>query len=1077
MNCIGAEAADLVRGQWVTKRDSRVEGIGGVATAKGTVRVRFVLPTTDPVEQEFVVIEELQTAIILGLPFLREVRAVVDCANGWLDTKFGRIELVASLAIGGAHHVTDEEFVGALGAVDHEGDRPDAESALKNRMKDTNLNAEELEAVKNLMLEFRDLWESERRGATTHTQHDILLDTARPIFTRPRRFTDEQQKVIIEETRAMLDAGVIEESTSPYASDVVLVRKPTGAWRFCIDFRRINDRTIKDKYPLPPIQDLIRAIRESRYFVALDLRSGYWQILLADTAKPVTAFRTPRGLFQFRVMPFGLTNAPATFQRMMDEILGDMYWRGILVYLDDVLVHAKTFGEALNNLRVVLERLRAADLTLNLDKCDFFPRAIKYLGYIVEEGAIRPNPKKIEALRNAKIPTNVSEVRSLLGLAGFYRQFIPHYSAKAEPLTRLTKKDIPFAWTDEQTRAVAALLEGLEEQVLANPEVEERFKLETDASDTGIGAVLSCSKDGVHWRPVEFMSKKLSEVQQRWPVHEREAWAIIAALEKFDCYLRGRQFDVFTDNSSLQWMKQASRGKIARWAARLAEYDMTIYHVSGTRMAHVDFLSRYVNEPEEGLAERMTVWMGATAEDDGVPTLEEVKEAQRQQPPLWTKGFAARDGVVFYRGKMYVPPALRNRVLHACHTLNPVVHPGMRKTKATACRVFRWPGMDKDITDYVRSCLTCQRVRPGIERLQGMLQRHDVQGAFEKIYMDVWSVEYRGVKHKCLTMIDSLTRWVEVSEIKNETAEEIARAAFREWVSRFGVPAVLVTDRGPAFTSDVFRQWCKTLGVRHVRTTPRHPEGNAPIESFHRNLNRAIARHTVTGLLTLGFEELISLTLMGYRATLHTQLDDSPSFLAHGVDMRPAVQQDWRFIQRVGERQRVRNLMCTRLDVMARCHERGQQIVRASRYSNRAVGLGDLVLLRLHPDEAPALAFHDSSRKVRPTWSLPHRVVKVADSGQSATVRNLVTFGTRQVLLRDAHIHDLRVISPPRDDSQRQQWEEAIAAERFQDVHDPAVRTEWFDRFWRTIEEPQVEDRKRARRADYVTAAGELEVL
>jgi hypothetical protein len=251
-----------------------------------------------------------------------------------------------------------------------------------------------------------------------------------------------------------------------------------------------------------------------------------------------------------------------------------------------------------------------------------------------------------------------------------------------------------------------------------------------------------------------------------------------------------------------------------------------------------------------------------------------------------------------------------------------------------------------------------------------------------------------------------------------------------------------------------------------VRTLPRHPEGNAPIESFHRNLNRAIARHATRGSPTLSFEELIALTLMGYCATLHTQLDDSPAFLAHGVDLRPAVQQDWRFMDRVSDRHRIHNLLCTRLDVMAKCHERGQRVVQASRYSNRVVTLGDLVLLRLHPDEVPGVAFHESSRKVRPTWSLPYRVIKVAGDGQSATVRNLVTFGTRQVLLRDAHLHDLRIISPPQDNNQRQQWEEAISTEKFRDVQDPAVRRGWFNQFWRAVEEPARDSRKRAREAD-----------
>ena len=684
--------------------------------------------------------------------------------------------------------------------------RLQAEAKLKN----TALEGHQRHRVIDLLLQFRDLWEGDRRGATPTTTHTITLTTTRPLATRPRRFTPEQQRAIETEVQAIEAADVIEDSESPYASDVVLVRKPTGAWRFCIDFRLINQYTVTDKYPLPPISDLIRNIRESSVFVALDLRSGYWQIPMDPISKAITAFRTPRGLKQFKVMPFGLTNAPATFQRMMDELIGDLYWNGVLVYLDDVLIHAKTFDRAFALFEIVLTRFRRADLTLNLTKCDLFPTSIKYLGFIIEKGCLRPNPAKIKALRHVKTPTNVSQVRSILGLAGFYRQFIPNYSQKAEPLNALLRANTRFRWTEIHDKAVKSLLEGLAEQVLANPEVDECLRLETDASDIAIGAILSCSKDRSTWRPIEFMSKTLSDTQRRWPVHEREAWAIVAAINKFDCYLRGREFDVITDNASLKWMSKSTVGKIARWAARLAEYSMTVYHRSGHKMEHVDFLSRYVDNYEYGLQDRMTVWNIEPLDNPDLsttttfPTIDEVIEAQRQDPPRWRKGFAMRNGTIFFQSKVYVPPCLRNQIVRAGHIVNPVSHNGMRRTKAVISKMFRWSGMDADIASYVQGCLSCQRIRPGIEQLQGIIRRHLPEGAFEKIYIDTWKIRVSNVNHICLTMIDSLTRWVEVVEIESETTAIITEALFVTWVSRFGVPTYIVSDRGAAFWSDVF---------------------------------------------------------------------------------------------------------------------------------------------------------------------------------------------------------------------------------------------------------------------------------
>jgi len=688
------------------------------------VEIAFQLASGFWVNQEFVVLRDFGTGIILGLPFLCALGAQIFVTRGLVNTKLGFLPMVYG-------HTVQQANDGLLVSAGKMGEEvevfnmeldsrvscPNLKKQIEEQMSNS-LSVEQRIQVKNLLFEYRMLWEGNRRGLAIETAHDIRLTTSRPLSTRPRRFSMEQQQIIEKEVEEMELAGVIEDSTSPFASDVVLVRKATGEWRVCIDFRTLNNFTVMDSFPLPPMQDLLRNIKESSWFVTLDLRSGYWQIPMVASAKPLTAFRTPRGLKQFIVMPFGLKTAPATFQRMMNELLEDLYWKGVLVYLDDVLVHGKTFEMVFERLTEVFRRLARANLTLRLDKCNLFVRRVKYLGYIVEEGLLRPNVAKVEALKKAVCPKNVRGVRSLLGLLGFYRQFIHHFSSKAEPLTRLLKKGVPFVWEAEQEAAMKSLIEGLADRVLANPGVEEKLKLETDASDIALGAILSCSKDGINWRPVEFASKTFCGTQQRWPVHEREAFAIVWSLNKFDCYLRGRSFQVFTDNSSLQWMAKATTGKIARWAARMAEYSMEIKHKSGKQMEHVDFLSRYVQEDEAGLEDRMTVWMaGNDVEVSEVPTVEDVVAAQKVELPRWGKGFASRDGVIFFRSKFYVPPGLRSRVLAAGHKLNPLSHSGMRKTKAIISKVFRWPAMDGDISKYIQGCLACQRVRPGIESL------------------------------------------------------------------------------------------------------------------------------------------------------------------------------------------------------------------------------------------------------------------------------------------------------------------------------------------------------------------------
>lgn len=435
---------------------------------------------------------------------------------------------------------------------------------------------------------------------------------------------------------------------------------------------------------------------------------------------PYTAFRTHRGLFEWLVMPFGLTNAPASFQRAMNELFADLRWRGVLVYLDDILVHGRSFDEVLVKLDEVLTRLSGAGYTLNLEKCNFFPRAMKYLGFILEDGAIKPDPAKVSAYDNIKTPENPSMVRSLLGHFGYYRQFINGYSQIVKKITELTKKGVPFKWTKSCDTAVDQLKAAMKDVVLHNPTIGEEFKLETDASDHTVGAILSSRKDkDSEWRPVEFASKTLSLTEQRWPTHEKEAFAIVWALDKFDAYLRGREFEVYTDNASLQWMNSVTKGKIARWASRMAEYRMKLFHKSGHAMEHVDFLTRGV-DTEVGLQDRMLFTVLA----DSNLGIASIVEAQRVQPPPSGRWYHIQDGVIYYRARVWAPPSVRDSVLHACHSLAPFLHPGVKKTKAAIQKVFCWQGLHSDVERYVRSCLVCQRIKPGIEHLQGTLKHH-----------------------------------------------------------------------------------------------------------------------------------------------------------------------------------------------------------------------------------------------------------------------------------------------------------------------------------------------------------------
>ncbi|KAH0471444.1 MAG: hypothetical protein KVP17_000601, partial [Porospora cf. gigantea B] len=306
-------------------------------------------------------------------------------------------------------------------------------------IKDSNASEATQMALQQLLSRYDGLWRGGRRGKARVMSHRIHATSDRPIVTRPRSFTPAQQRVLQEELQSMKEAGVIEPSNSPHASEIVLVKKKDGGWRVCIDYRNVNDVTIPDQYPLPRIADLIREVRQSRYFVALDLRAGYWQVRMEPSSIPYTAFRCTGGLYQFTVMPFGLRNAPATFQRMVDCLLGDMRYEGVLAYLDDILVHGTTEEETMRRLEEVLRRLSAAGLTLNLAKCTFFPKRLHYLGQVIEDGHLLPDPGRVLQLRAWKVPHTLTELRSLLGLFAYYQDFIRDYAAIMAPLHALLR--------------------------------------------------------------------------------------------------------------------------------------------------------------------------------------------------------------------------------------------------------------------------------------------------------------------------------------------------------------------------------------------------------------------------------------------------------------------------------------------------------------------------------------------------------------------------------------------------------------------------------------------------------------
>ncbi|KAI2654662.1 Retrovirus-related Pol polyprotein [Labeo rohita] len=392
-----------------------------------------------------------------------------------------------------------------------------------------HLSAAQKMKLQNLVSQFGVVFSSQP-GQTNVVQHDIRTPPGVIVRQRPYQVPEARQQAIEEEVQQMLKLGVIEPSRSPWSSPIVMVPKPDGSLHFCNDFRRLNEVSEFNGYPMPRVDKLLDRLGKARYITTLDLTKGYWQVPLSESAKPKTAFSTPSGHWQYRTLTFGLHGAPATFHRMMDIVLRP-HQAYAAAYLDDVVVHSEAWEEHLDRLRRVLSELRRAGLTANPRKCHLAFSEAKYLGFQVGRGLIRPQEKKVEAVRNAPRPQTKSQVRAFLGLAGYYRCFIPNFSSLAAPLTDLTRKGQPekVCWTTGAEEVFAQIKTALmSSPILHAPDFCCPFLLQTDASDTGLGAVLSQIQEGEE-HPVIYISRKLSSAERRYATVEKEAlkWAVL----------------------------------------------------------------------------------------------------------------------------------------------------------------------------------------------------------------------------------------------------------------------------------------------------------------------------------------------------------------------------------------------------------------------------------------------------------------------------------------------------------------------------------------------------------------------
>lgn len=743
---------------------------------------------------------------------------------------------------------------------------------------DPSLSLVEKQKLERLLLDYSDVF-SDELGYVDVVSHKIDTGNNAPIKQRPRRLPYTYREETSKHVNEMLDQNVIQPSTSAWASPVVLVRKKNGQLRFCVDYRKLNQISKCEAFPLPNISDLLDSLTDAKLFSTLDLHSAYWQIPMDPPDREKTAFMTQNGLYEFLRMPFGLASAPSTFQRMMEIVLSGLCFEMCLCYLDDVIIFSKTFDEHCERLQAVLSRFRQHNLRVKLTKCTFGARQVRYLGHLISAHGIQPDPLKIEAVQTLSTPDSIKSVRSFVGLASYYRRFIKGFSTIAAPLTDLTKKNARFHWSEACEHAFQTLKNLLcSAPVLSYPNFDKDFILQTDASDVGLGAILSQKDGSGNEKVVAYASRTLTDRERKFSATEKEALAVVFGTKHFRVYLLGRKFELITDHNSLRWLKSMeAKGRIARWIMDLQEFDFSITHKSGCLHTNVDALSRLPRNDSSTHKTHATsdaVNISTISVDPTInihdlqrhdPVLSKVIEsklANKGRPPFqewrddselrcfwfnYNKLFL-RDGLLTRRFQqtrnsfpdysIVIPKSLIPQVLQGVHDCPFAGHLGITRTLDRIRSRFFWPKMRQTVEHYIASCHICSQHNQQTSSDKAPLKPIEVGEPFT-----FWAMDYmgplpettRGNKH-ILVIMDHFTKWCEAFATPDQKASTVAEILVNKIFSRFGPPAVLHSDQGANFESNLLHDICNLMGIAKSRTTAYHPQCDGLVERQNRTL-------------------------------------------------------------------------------------------------------------------------------------------------------------------------------------------------------------------------------------------------
>ena len=753
-----------------------------------------------------------------------------------------------------------------------------ATSSSKDKMIfdiNPNLDDSQRSRLLSLLEEYKDCFavNPKKPSATPTGTHVIeTIPGARPHKAKRYRMSPQQEEETNRQAEEMLQNGIIQPSNSPWAHNVILVKKRDGSTRFVIDYRPINEATVKDAYPMPNIREIVDKMKGSKFFCKMDMASAYWSVPIREEDREKTAFMTPRGLYEMCVTGYGLCNSQATYQRVMDKALDGV--DSAASFVDDVSTFNASFEEMLVTLRETLERLRAANLQMRCDKCKFGYTEIDYVGYHISSQGLSPIYDNVKAVLEFPAPTNRKELERFLGMAGYYREFLPRMAELAHPLNRLRKKGQPFAWTAECESSFQEIKKCLASPpVLAFPDWKSPFCIEADACDHSVGGVLSQKDDGTgKLRPIGFYSLALdkakkhynSQAEKDYDAREKECWALVAGTRKWSMYCRAAtKVMLITDHNPLKWLRQQPdpRGKFGRWLMELENIPYQIAYRNGLDHTVPDCLSRatnatsdsFISNEEEHFENRIFAvktpdpWLQrvAEAQEDDEAIKNAIQQLQSQQKVNTGRFKRMRNlhiekGILMQGKRIVVPLSLRYEIVEDCH--KSVGHAGSSRTIGVVAENYLWTGMHTYIEDFCAHCETCLENKGG-KPTKEPLQPYSLDDLTPRnvIAFDVATLPWATHQHRYfLVIVDLFSKYCEAVPMKNQVAETIEKSLLDSWIHRHGKPKIAVSDQAKNVDGKVVTDLCDKLGIEKRHSSPYHPEGNGQAERSVQSLKTLV---------------------------------------------------------------------------------------------------------------------------------------------------------------------------------------------------------------------------------------------